>query len=385
MDPALKTNRRNNFDLLRVLAALQVVQSHATEHLQVIPGPLGQRVNDVLALFPGVAIFFVISGFLISQSYERAPGIGAYMRNRVLRIYPALWVCFGVSLAMLAGFGVLTRSVLASPSFWMWTTGQLTIAQFFNPDALRTFGVGVLNGSLWTIPVEVEFYILLPLVYRLCVRGRSRTASTAILGAVALSSFAVWCLWQQRLAIGDVRTKLLQVTLAPHLFMFLLGMMLQRNWDRLAPLFEGRAALWLGAYLGERAIERAVWGSPASVLAAGAAYSALASAAWFGLLALVVVSVAHTWRGASQRTLRGHDISYGIYIYHMLVVNLFVQLHLIGSSVALASVIAVTIGAATASWICVERPALRLKQSRPRAVTAAGALAVSFATPLSIR
>ena len=371
--------RRNNFDLLRVAAALQVVQLHATEHLHVVLGPVGQAVNGVLGLFPGVPIFFVVSGFLISQSYERSPDIRAYARNRALRIYPALWTCFGVSLVLLAGFGALTRSFVASPSFWAWIASQLTIVQFFNPDALRTFGVGVVNGSLWTIPVELEFYILLPLLYRWCVRGRSRGASTAALGAMALLSFGIWCAWQ--LAGAGVAGKLVQVTLAPHLFMFLLGTMMQRNWDRLAPLLEGRAPLWIGVYLAVRILERALGGAPVSAGAYGAARLALMSAVWIGALALVVVSVAHTWTGASQRTLRGHDISYGIYVYHMLAVNACVQLHLTGSLTALAVVYALTCAAAIASWVLIERPALRLKQRRPRPLTAVPAVSLTAALP----
>lgn len=38
----------------------------------------------------------------------------------------------------------------------------MSFVQFYNPDWLRGFGTGVLNGSLWSIPVELQYYVLLP-------------------------------------------------------------------------------------------------------------------------------------------------------------------------------------------------------------------------------
>ena len=89
--------RVNNFDLLRLIAAIQVVIAHSLRHLQMdLPAPWGA----LLDCFPGVPIFFVISGYLVSSSYERAPSLKAYLRNRCLRIYPGLWVCLMVTMVV---------------------------------------------------------------------------------------------------------------------------------------------------------------------------------------------------------------------------------------------------------------------------------------------
>jgi peptidoglycan/LPS O-acetylase OafA/YrhL len=361
------THRQNNFDLLRLLAALQVVHAHTAEHLQLPYGGVGHWVSNVLTLFPGVPVFFVISGFLISMSYERSTGLAAYARNRFLRIYPGLWACFGVSLILLALFGALQHAFVMTPTYWAWVAAQVTFVQFFNPDALRTFGVGVLNGSLWTIPVELQFYVALPLLYRLCVDKLRGRAGTAAMTTIAAGSFAVWCAWQYRMAAGeaDLASKLIQVTLVPHLFMFLAGVALQRGWTRIAPFIEGRGVWWLAAYLGERLGERMLLGTPAAVAGAGTPAAIVASAVSFGLLAMAVLSIAYTGRSAS-RILRGHDVSYGIYIYHMLVINTFVQLGLKQSIALLPAVVALVIVVAGASWILVERPVLRLKRKPVR-------------------
>src|SRR4051794_31062121 len=81
--------RNNNFDLLRLFAATEVLFSHSYWHFEM-PDPIWLTY---LHNFPGIPIFFVISGFLISASYERKSDLKNYVRNRALRIYPALWFC----------------------------------------------------------------------------------------------------------------------------------------------------------------------------------------------------------------------------------------------------------------------------------------------------
>jgi len=80
---------------------------------------------------------------------------------------------------------------------------------------------------------------------------------------------------------------------------------------------------------------------------------------------MTVISAAYTRRTAS-RILHGHDLSYGIYIYHMLVINALVQIGLTGSAALIPAVVAVVVALAGASWIFVERPVLHLKQKPAR-------------------
>jgi peptidoglycan/LPS O-acetylase OafA/YrhL len=81
-----------------------------------------------------------------------------------------------------------------------------------------------------------------------------------------------------------------------------------------------------------------------------------------GLLAVTVVSCAYTWRDASARCLRSNDLSYGVYLYHMLVVNVLVHLGLTGHIADLFGTLGVTIVLASLSWKLVEAPALRQKR-----------------------
>src|SRR5262249_36083916 len=130
--------RVNNFDLIRLFAALQVASVHVITHFQLI-GPAAVNILSAgLRLFPGVPIFFVISGFLISRSYERSASVRDYYRNRCLRIYPALWVCLIVSAGLIA-FKMHTPAEIATVSSaeWLrWWAAQMTLFQQYAPGFL---------------------------------------------------------------------------------------------------------------------------------------------------------------------------------------------------------------------------------------------------------
>jgi peptidoglycan/LPS O-acetylase OafA/YrhL len=231
--------RENNFDLIRLVAASQVAIFHLSSHLQV---PFNTNPLVVFAQhLPGVPIFFVVSGFLISLSWERNSVPTAYARNRILRIYPALWVCLLVSIGTAIAFGSVS---FARGEVVPWLFAQLTIGQFYNPDFLRSYGTGVLNGSLWTIPVELQFYVLLPLLYRflrLGVRQGVRQGNVPLLALTALSvAVQYFFMHLGGPEAHQLAVKLLGVTIAPYLWMFLLGVLLQRNFERLSSLLVGK-------------------------------------------------------------------------------------------------------------------------------------------------
>ena len=83
-----------------------------------------------------------------------------YIVNRIFRIYPALWLCLLFTLFLLVANS--KYDFINSQKGLIWIICQATFVQFFNPPELRNFGVGVVNGSLWTIAVEIQFYILCP-------------------------------------------------------------------------------------------------------------------------------------------------------------------------------------------------------------------------------
>jgi peptidoglycan/LPS O-acetylase OafA/YrhL len=345
----------NNFDLLRLLAALQVAVVHSIGFLKPT-GYFARLLEAGLDRFPGVPIFFVISGVLISKSYERSDSLRDYIRNRCLRIFPGLWVCLVVSVAVILAFGVGSLGPITTPAWLLWWAGQMSIFQNFQAAFLKPLSTG-LNGSLWTIPVELEFYIILPALYGI-LRLRRRLGNMRLL-TIALASLAVQLLIvnSHRSAVHVRAYSLLAITLAPYLWMFLVGVSIQRNWSTVRGWLFGRAHWWGLGYLMLCAAGR--W----LQVDTGGNYM---SPVYLLPLAGLIVSLAMSAPQLSDRILRHHDVSYGLYLYHMLVVHLLVVLAAPSGWAPIAAAIIVSLGFAALSWTLVEKPYLRGKRGALR-------------------
>jgi len=339
--------RINNFDLLRLLAALQVACVHMLEQLR-LPGADLALLNAALRLFPGVPIFFVISGILVSKSYERADSWGSYLRNRCLRIFPAVWVCLVITVAIALLAGITTRGPASSRDWLLWWGTQMGLYQGLSLgfDLPADTG-GRLNGSLWTLPVEFEFYLLIPLLYG-ALRLRDRRGNLALLGLLLVS------LVLRSAAIGlEARHyTLILDTVAPYLWMFLVGVLIQRNWPLLQRCFIGRLHWWLLGYLLLAVLARQ--------LHVGIGSADIHPALLLPLAGLAV-AFATTMPTLSDRLLRHNDLSYGLYIYHLPVLIAVRHLGLAGTGVA-AAAMAVSLTLAAASWWLVEKPFLHRKR-----------------------
>ena len=346
--------RVNNFDLIRLLAALQVAVVHAIMYLK--PAGFLHLVQFGLNLFPGVPIFFVISGLLISKSYEQSDSIRQYYQNRCLRIFPALWVCLTVSLGVICAMGIGFLGTVSTHDWLLWWAAQMSMFQSYGADFLEPFGGGGLNSSLWTIPVELEFYLFLPALYGL-LQLRRRRGHTLVL-AVAMVSLAVELVLvhgrQHFPRISDYG--FLELTLVPYLWMFLVGVLIQRNWTAVRGWLADRAQWWLLGYL-----LLCVLATLLRVDPGGNDISPI----FLLPLAGLVISVAMSAPGLSDRILQHRDISYGLYIYHMLVIRLMMRF----AVPSLSAVIAISLALAIISWTLVERPFLKRKRRTLRAVS----------------
>ena len=148
---------RNNFDAIRLAMALLVVWSHSfalhlgserTEWISVILGGAYNAGNL------GVMAFFVISGFLITQSWERSKSARSYFEKRVRRIYPGYLVCTCICAFLVApSFGGAFPNVWKTIGLNLFLKNSIPDAFFANPAP------GGVNGSLWSIPFEFWCYI----------------------------------------------------------------------------------------------------------------------------------------------------------------------------------------------------------------------------------
>lgn len=344
----------NNFDLIRLFAAGQVMLWHGVWHFGLLK-TWPDWALDVFNFFPGVPIFFFISGFLISASFERSRTMGQYALNRVLRIFPALWICFFLSVTAVALSGYFSTVSVSLSSAVLWVLAQLSFLQFYNPDFMRGYGLGVLNGSLWTIPVELQFYVIMPVLGLLATMRRSIYLG---LFALFIALNALNSLYLSPVHGESTLIKLFNVSFFPWVCMFMLGHLAQRNWARLRGMLEGRLIFWILAYI--IVVAGAVMLEDASGLRLSANKIAFPI---FIVLAGLVLAAAYTKPHLSKRWLGGTDISYGVYIFHGPVYNLWFYLEMEKSYLTMTFCMAVTVVLSILSWKLIELPALRLKRS----------------------
>lgn len=250
----LQAPRSNNFDAVRLLAALSVVFSHSfliAEGSEASESFVWLTGNQCVLGLVGVFVFFIISGYLVTASFCRSPRPGRFAQRRFLRIYPGL-VVNALVCAFLLGPLVSSlplRAYLAGPDLSDFLYKAFTL----NPGPMQLPGVlfadnsvGLLiNGSLWTLRYEVMMYVL---VLILGVAGLLRFSIAIALTALGILAVGVE---QQLKPFGDLGEA------AWFLGFFGSGMVLYFIRDRIALDWRGvllaLAALaffvWLGRFI----------------------------------------------------------------------------------------------------------------------------------------
>lgn len=162
--------KTNNFDFLRLFAALLVVFGHSllvTNSTSFINWGNGSFISDT-----GLNIFFIISGFLITQSWLSSHNFFVFFKKRFLRIYPAFLTTILFTVFLL---GPLTTFFSISHYFSDPQTfnylKNIFLFTLLPPTSNVLPGVFVnnhfpliVNGSLWTIPIEIGFYIFIAIL-----------------------------------------------------------------------------------------------------------------------------------------------------------------------------------------------------------------------------
>jgi peptidoglycan/LPS O-acetylase OafA/YrhL len=152
----------NNFDLLRLLFAAVV----CVVHVQALPGFAElSGLTALLSSSVAVKAFFVVSGYLIFMSFDKSTSVWSYAKKRVRRIYPAY-----VTVVVLCALGLfsvsrVTWSEYFSIALVKYLIANLTFLNFLKQDLPGVFdrnAFNAVNGALWTLKIEVLFYISVP-------------------------------------------------------------------------------------------------------------------------------------------------------------------------------------------------------------------------------
>lgn len=229
--PDALPDRLATLDILRGLAALGVCLGHFA--IGVLGGVKYEAAIPLLSLgFYGVPIFFVISGFVLPLSLERGGytlrGAPIFLARRLTRIGPPAWITIIGSVAL---FFLLDRVKGGAP-FWSADLSPARLAHnlaFTIPFTSQSW----INGVLWTLSVELQYYLFLALVFPLAFRSGRTMALTALL---------LWCAYY--LPVPKAQTFLL------HNLAFLIGglvFMFRAGRVGRVELYAGLAALTLAA------------------------------------------------------------------------------------------------------------------------------------------
>ena len=341
--------RRNNFDALRLVAAVSVIFSHSFliaegtqrhEWLVLLTGS-----QSILGLC-GVFVFFAISGFLVTQSFEATGDPLRFLAKRALRIFPGLFIATALSAFVLAPLVTTLEpgAYFSQPAPYRYVVGntlldpgvhELPGVMFVNNPA----GLEI-NGSMWTLRIEFIMYLM--------VLGLGVTRLLTLPVIMMLLALGIACLHFQALDLLGGWGWLLGF--------FAAGMVLYKLRD--SRVFDGRIALLALAGL--------VLSVPLREFIPLFPLFGCYLALWLALNPRLPVIPAA----------RFGDLSYGLYIYGWPVEQ--AAIWLTGGRAAWWQVFAIALPATAAfaflSWHLIERPALRLKPgARRRAALPAAA------------
>lgn len=148
-----QTSRYGELDALRGIAALMVVIFHF----------IWGRPDDAHFNFNignmGVELFFIISGFVIFMSLSKIESGTEFIINRFTRLYPTYWACLSLTFILINIYYHYT--IIDFPKLHVSDyLANLTMFQFF-------IGFPNVDESYWTLSIELLFYILMFLFYKL--------------------------------------------------------------------------------------------------------------------------------------------------------------------------------------------------------------------------
>lgn len=334
-----KAAASRHIDILRGIAALAVVYAHG-DHSDLIVTPWTSAHKEFLGSF-GVKLFFMLSGYLIWASADRLitrgpsrwKGVAIYLVHRITRIAPLYYACVAFCVFGLVAVGstfvpqINTETVLR----------HLTFSQDLAPTVSRA-----LNPVLWTLTHEALFYLLVPLLF--VIAGRHALHFLIAGGVAGLAGLGLWV---------PVMGPFVDV-----LWLFSIGALACAASDR-GRMMAGPA--WLGLLLAViYATRRDIDWQAMSALAAIVAFLTLGVPSVTSLIGCL------GWLAWPLQ--RAGTISYSIYIWHYLILNILAwhsdriagalgaawQSYTIRALVSVSLIILVS----TLSYVLIERPGM---------------------------
>ena len=333
----------NNFDFLRFLFAFLVVLGHT-----IILSKQAEFQNEFLAAMPNYSVycFFIISGFLIFSSFEKLNNLKKYIINRSRRIFPAYFFVVLFFSFFLFFFSNVKSYEYFNLEWAKYVGANILFSNFLQPCIDNVFSSNLIcavNGSLWTIKVELMFYAFVPALFY-CLKNRSIVnKNIAMIVIYALSIFYLWFL-------GNLGKYELSRQLPGVLCYFVSGIFLYVNLD----FFKKWRNILLPFAIAVIFLEKGV--------------------IYQNLFTPIALGICIFWFAFSDIPLKNFakygDFSYGIYLVHFPLIQLFLQENLFEkySYYAFFACVTTVLLFSVFIWNFIEKPVLKRKFNYKSAV-----------------
>jgi peptidoglycan/LPS O-acetylase OafA/YrhL len=210
----------NAFDIIRYWAAISVMLLHFTTYEVAIGKVTSVEINvllnirNVVWFFPGVVVLFALSGYLISASLERTKSRKSFLIKRFWRIYPELWLCTLFNMIIIC----LLVPNLLDKSIWPWLLTQVVgIAN--TPSCLKNFATGSINGTLWTIFVIIQMYLIISIIFNILKKLKNWQWGCWLMVATIAN---IICYFGGKCA-GETVAKIIERLFLPYFIWFIIG------------------------------------------------------------------------------------------------------------------------------------------------------------------
>jgi peptidoglycan/LPS O-acetylase OafA/YrhL len=344
----VQISRSNNFDLLRFLLAFSV----CLHHLGVLTkSPEMNQIASFLhpIITQAVPSFFVISGFLIFMSYENSKSIREYTEKRAKRILPA----YVLVVVLCSLFGVLRTDLPWNQYFNMswckYLIANLTFLNSIQPSLPGVFTTNplpsIVNGSLWTIKIEIMFYASVP-VFSWLFRKYNKLWLIGIFYCLSIAYREILTYFSHEL--GNSTLLELSRQLPGQLSFFLSGALILYYLD----FFRKYYKYFLGLAI--------------AILTLNFAESIPIVNSFVPLsLAVTVISIALYTPHINLFTKYG-DLSYGIYIYHFPIIQTLISLGLFRFNpyLGFGTLMLMMFSASYLSWHLLEKKFMQRRPSK---------------------
>lgn len=289
----------NCFDIIRIISAYIVCLSHSFRHMNVEKPRWTLFFTDGSV---GVMCFFVMTGFLMMYSWDKVinnknMNYLKFLIKRMFRLYPAIWGSFF--------FVCLIDFFVFKIPFELVSFVKYSVLYNFFGIGDGYGSNGITNGVMWTILIDVFFYIITPLIYRM-LRNISIYKSLIIILLFWLLSFFDKHVIElfQGVPFGDSIGLFLCL-----LYEFLIGCFFYFHIDL---VFNKNHLIVLFLFVSFIAVYYIYWNSN-SISKNFVMHSPIIAP----LCCIVVVILAYSF----GRIKLPYDVSYGIFIYHMIVIG----------------------------------------------------------------